>query len=76
MAANNYNPVDLRDNRYNHIVHLVSAANGAEDFYTTEVSWQRCGAVRITTSPSWKGRTLESCMLAGPHGSQRRYRHG
>ncbi|XP_026758186.1 TRPL translocation defect protein 14 isoform X2 [Galleria mellonella] len=36
MAANNWNSVELRDNRYNHIVHMVSAANGAEDFYSTE----------------------------------------
>lgn len=38
MSANNWNPVELRDNRYNQIVHMVSAANGAEDFYSTEVS--------------------------------------
>lgn len=37
MSANNWNPVELRDNRYNQIVHMVSAANGAEDFYSTEV---------------------------------------
>lgn len=36
-AANGWNAVELRDNRYNHIVHMVSAANGAEDFYSTEV---------------------------------------
>lgn len=36
LASNNLNNVDLRDNRYNHIIHLVSAANGAEDFYSTE----------------------------------------
>lgn len=37
-AANGWNAVELRDNRYNHIVHMVSAANGAEDFYSTEVN--------------------------------------
>lgn len=37
-AANNWNSVELRDNRYNHIVHMVSAAEGAEVFYSTEVS--------------------------------------
>ena len=37
MAANGWNPVELRDNRYNQIIHMVTAANGAEDFYTTEV---------------------------------------
>ncbi|XP_037973868.2 TRPL translocation defect protein 14 isoform X2 [Plutella xylostella] len=36
LAANSWNSVELRDNRYNHIVHMVSAANGAEDFYSTE----------------------------------------
>lgn len=37
MAGNNWNQIELRDNRYNQIVHMVSAANGAEDFYSTEV---------------------------------------
>lgn len=37
-AANGWNSVELRDNRYNQIVHMVSAANGAEEFYSTEVS--------------------------------------
>ncbi|CAB0019456.1 unnamed protein product [Nesidiocoris tenuis] len=36
MAANGWNNVELRDNRYDHIIHLVSAAKGAEDFYTLE----------------------------------------
>ena len=31
---NNWHEVEVRDNRYNQIVHMVSAANGAEDFYT------------------------------------------
>ena len=37
MGGNGWNPVELRDNRYNQIIHMVTAANGAEDFYTTEV---------------------------------------
>lgn len=37
MENNSWNSVELRDNRYNQIVHMVSAANGAEDFYSTEV---------------------------------------
>ena len=40
MLKNGLNYVDLRDNRYNQIVHMVSAANGAEEFYTLEVSMQ------------------------------------
>lgn len=31
-----WNEVDLRDNRYDQIVHLVTAANGAEQFYTLD----------------------------------------
>jgi hypothetical protein len=34
-AVCSWNEVDLRDNRYHCVVHLVSAANGAEAFYTT-----------------------------------------
>lgn len=36
MTSNNWNAIELRDNRYNQILHLVSAANGAEEFYSTE----------------------------------------
>lgn len=36
MISNGWNSVELRDNRYNQIIHMVSAANGAEDFYSTE----------------------------------------
>lgn len=36
LVANNLNLVDLRDARYNQIIHMVSAANGAEEFYTIE----------------------------------------
>ncbi|XP_074642321.1 TRPL translocation defect protein 14-like isoform X1 [Tubulanus polymorphus] len=33
---NDWNDVELRDSRYNQIIHMVSAAKGAEEFYTTE----------------------------------------
>ncbi|GLV35977.1 TRPL translocation defect 14 [Carabus blaptoides fortunei] len=36
MRNNDWNNVELRDNRYNQIIHMVSAANGAEQFYSTE----------------------------------------
>jgi len=47
MQTNGWNSVELRDNRYNQIIHMVSAANGAEDFYSTEVcimswNWSCC----------------------------------
>ncbi|KAK3084393.1 hypothetical protein FSP39_012821 [Pinctada imbricata] len=33
---NNWSEIDIRDNRYNQIIHMVSAANGAEAFYTLD----------------------------------------
>jgi len=36
LNNNALNEVDIRDNRYNQVVHIVSAAKGAENFYTTE----------------------------------------
>lgn len=36
MKANGWNSVEMRDTRYNQIIHMVSAAKGAEDFYTVE----------------------------------------
>ena len=32
--ANGWNEVDIRDNRYNQVIHMVSSACGAEEFYT------------------------------------------
>jgi hypothetical protein len=39
MKTNHWNNVELRDNRYNQIIHMVSAAKGAEEFYSIEVSF-------------------------------------
>ncbi|XP_066253004.1 TRPL translocation defect protein 14 isoform X1 [Euwallacea similis] len=36
MASNSWNNIELRDNRYNQIIHMVSAAKGAEDYYSIE----------------------------------------
>lgn len=36
IKTNGWNNVELRDTRYDHIIHMVSAANGAEAFYTIE----------------------------------------
>jgi hypothetical protein len=36
MLENNTDVVQLRDNRYSGIFHLVTAADGAESFYTLE----------------------------------------
>ncbi|GIY25938.1 TRPL translocation defect protein 14 [Caerostris extrusa] len=36
LSLNGWNAVQLRDNRYNQVVHLITAANGAEEFYNVE----------------------------------------
>lgn len=54
MAANNWNNVELRDNRYNHIVHMVSAAKGAEDFYSTEDHACRSEGVELARDLDYK----------------------
>lgn len=36
LQRNQWNDVELRDSRYNQVIQMVSAANGAEKFYTTE----------------------------------------
>ena len=36
LKQNGWNAVELRDNRYNQVIHLITAANGAEAFYNIE----------------------------------------
>uniref|UniRef100_T1P9X6 AAA domain protein n=1 Tax=Musca domestica TaxID=7370 RepID=T1P9X6_MUSDO len=54
MASNNWNPIEMRDNRYNQILHLVSAANGAEEFYTTEEHACRSEGVELARELDYK----------------------
>ncbi|XP_001986996.2 TRPL translocation defect protein 14 isoform X1 [Drosophila grimshawi] len=54
MAGNKWNPVEMRDNRYNQILHLVSAANGAEDFYSTEDHACRSEGVEMARELDYK----------------------
>ncbi|KAM7343955.1 TRPL translocation defect 14 isoform 2-T2 [Cochliomyia hominivorax] len=54
MAANNWNPIEMRDNRYNQILHLVSAANGAEEFYSTEEHACRSEGVGLARELDYK----------------------
>lgn len=42
-----WNEVDLRDNRYDQIIHLVTAANGAEQFYTLENNTARTESIEL-----------------------------
>jgi len=34
--VNDWNNVELRDGRYNQVIHMVSAAKGAEQFYDNQ----------------------------------------
>jgi len=36
LASNGYDEVDIRDNRYHQIVHMVTSAKGAENFYSID----------------------------------------
>ncbi|XP_041773277.1 TRPL translocation defect protein 14 isoform X2 [Anopheles merus] len=54
MRSNNWNPVELRDNRYNQIIHMVSAANGAEQFYATEEHSCRSEGVTLARELDYK----------------------
>ena len=42
-----WNEVDLRDNRYDQIVHMVTAAIGAENYYTLENNVARTESIDV-----------------------------
>lgn len=58
---NNWNEVDLRDSRYNLVIHMVSAAKGAEDFYRLDNNITRTEGIEVArqldelTSQAWVG---------------------
>ncbi|XP_076472977.1 TRPL translocation defect protein 14-like [Babylonia areolata] len=60
-AKNEWHDVDLRDKRYNQIIHMVSAAHGAEPFYTLQGHQTRhegleaARAVDDITANAWVG---------------------
>lgn len=61
LLRNHLNPIEIRDNRYNQIVHMVSAAQGAEKFYTTHQHKARtedleaAKALDAKTAAAWVG---------------------
>ncbi|KAJ3642808.1 hypothetical protein Zmor_025561 [Zophobas morio] len=61
MKDNHWNNVELRDNRYNQIIHMVSAAKGAEEFYSIEDHSCRSEGVELAreldsnAAASWVG---------------------
>jgi len=58
---NSWKISNLRDKRYDHVIHMVSAANGAETFYTTEDHETRSEGVELArilddrAATSWIG---------------------
>ena len=44
---NNWNEIELRDGRYNQVIHMVSAAKGAEAFYHIENHTSRHEGVEL-----------------------------
>ena len=61
LKRNNWNAVELRDNRYNQVVHLQTAAEGAEEYYNTEDNPCRTEGLELAreldrlTCESWVG---------------------
>lgn len=61
LQKNALNAVELRDNRYDQVVHLVTAANGAEEFYNTEDNPMRTEGLELarirdqSTGEAWIG---------------------
>jgi len=45
--TNKWNNVELRDGRYNQVIHMVSAAKGAEDFYDNEIHVTRREGIEL-----------------------------
>lgn len=62
LKANGWNTVELRDNRYNQVLHLVTSADGAEDYYNTEDNPCRTEGLELAreidrrTSEAWVGK--------------------
>lgn len=61
LKRNGWNTVEIRDNRYNQVVHLITAANGAEEFYNTEDNPCRTEGIELAreldlkTAEAWIG---------------------
>ncbi|OAF71435.1 hypothetical protein A3Q56_00781 [Intoshia linei] len=56
LDKNNLTDIDVRDNRYDHICHMVSAADGAENFYNDNNNSARHETIQ-------EARTLDSQTL-------------
>jgi len=63
-----WNEVDLRDNRYDQIIHMITAANGAEQFYTLENNVTRTESIELAReidekcAKAWIGHPNLDCV--------------
>ena len=48
LHRNGLDEVEIRDNRYNQVIHMVSAAKGAEQFYSIEHHASRSEGIELT----------------------------
>lgn len=61
LRTNGWNAVDLRDTRYHQVIHLITAADGAEEYYNTEDNPCRTEGVELAreldkkTAEAWIG---------------------
>lgn len=61
QRENGWNSVELRDNRYNQVIHLVTSADGAEEYYNMEGNPTRTEDVELAreldkrTVEAWVG---------------------
>lgn len=61
LKSNGWNAVELRDNRYNQIIHLVTSADGAESYYNCEDNPCRTEGLELAreldrrTAEAWVG---------------------
>ena len=54
------NPVELRDNRYDQVVHMVTAASGAESFYQLDNNSTRSEGFELARERDTKAAEVNS----------------
>ncbi len=62
LDVNQLDAVDIRDNRYNQIVHMVSAADGAPNYYTVANNKTRREGLTQAIEQDKKTREVGVCV--------------
>lgn len=68
LKRNSWNTIEMRDNRYDQVVHLITAALGAEKFYNTEDNPCRTETIEEArkldafTAQAWVGHPYIDCI--------------